>query len=60
MKRIGWVTDLHLEFLSKAGRSTFIDDLANRELELLLVGGDTAKASLSRREYVHPGGKESS
>lgn len=46
MKRIGWMTDLHLDFLSKAGRRAFIDELVKKEPELLLVGGDTATASL--------------
>jgi Icc-related predicted phosphoesterase len=42
--RIGWLTDIHLNFLSSDGRSAFYGRIQNEKLDALLVGGDIGEA----------------
>jgi len=44
MKRIVWLTDLHLEFLNTHEIHTFGRSVAQREPEAVLIGGDTGIA----------------
>ena len=44
MKRIAWLTDLHLEFLQTEQVHTFIGHLINNMPDIVLVGGDTGTA----------------
>ena len=42
--QIGWLTDIHLNFLSLESRSTFYTRLHNENLDALLIGGDIGEA----------------
>lgn len=42
--RIGWLTDIHLNFLSFEKRSTFYGRIQDEKLDALLVGGDIGEA----------------
>jgi predicted phosphohydrolase len=44
MKRLAWLTDIHLNFLSPDGVAAFVDQLARVECEGILVGGDIGEA----------------
>lgn len=44
MKRLIWVTDIHLNFLSSAGVGAFCDQVASEQPEAVLVGGDIGEA----------------
>jgi 3',5'-cyclic-AMP phosphodiesterase len=41
MKRIAWLTDIHLEFVSIEAALDFIDQIAASSLDVVLIGGDT-------------------
>lgn len=45
MKRVAWLTDLHLEFLEPHERAAFAERLALSFPEVALIGGDTGIAS---------------
>lgn len=45
MKRLVWITDIHLNFLSPAGVDAFCDRVANAQPEAVLVGGDIGEAT---------------
>lgn len=45
MKRVAWLTDIHLEFLEPREINVFIDSLAESKADIVLVGGDTGIAS---------------
>jgi predicted phosphodiesterase len=42
--RLAWVTDIHLNFVSAAGRTEFYGRIAAEQPDALLVGGDTGEA----------------
>jgi Icc-related predicted phosphoesterase len=42
--RIGWLTDIHLNFLSIERRSSFYTRIRNEKLDALLIGGDIGEA----------------
>ncbi len=44
MKRIAWVTDIHLNFLSQERVGSFIHGIARSHPDALLVGGDIGEA----------------
>lgn len=44
MKRLIWVTDIHLNFPSLAGVEAFCDQIMNANPDAVLVGGDIAEA----------------
>jgi len=44
MKRIVWLTDIHLEFVSTEAALAFIDQIAALSPDLVLIGGDTGTA----------------
>lgn len=44
MKRIAWLTDLHLSFVEPENRETFVDEVAAAEADMLLIGGDIGEA----------------
>jgi Icc-related predicted phosphoesterase len=44
MKRIVWLTDLHLEFVDTEAALDFIDQIAALSPDLVLIGGDTGTA----------------
>lgn len=45
MKRVAWLTDIHLEFLEPDERLAFVDHLAESVPAIVLLGGDTGIAS---------------
>jgi len=44
MKRVAWLTDLHLNFLTPERADAFLDTVAAREADAVLVSGDIAEA----------------
>jgi predicted MPP superfamily phosphohydrolase len=42
--RIGWLTDLHLNFVSPRKRTAFYARLRERNLDAILLGGDIGEA----------------
>jgi len=44
MKRIAWLTDIHLNFLSPDSSRRFMIELAGREADAVIVTGDVAEA----------------
>ena len=42
--RIGWISDIHLNFLDHAGRRRFLGALASRDADAWLLGGDIGEA----------------
>ena len=44
MKRIAWLTDIHMDFLSEPERSAFSDNLAALSPDAILLGGDISTA----------------
>lgn len=44
MARVGWITDIHLEFVEERGRLLFYESLRDARLDALLVGGDIGTA----------------
>jgi predicted MPP superfamily phosphohydrolase len=44
MKRIAWLTDIHLNFLQAAQVDAFLDRLSRVEPDAILIGGDIAEA----------------
>ena len=44
MKRIVWLTDIHLEFVDTEAALAFIDQIAASSPDLVLIGGDTGTA----------------
>jgi predicted phosphohydrolase len=60
MARLGWLTDIHLNFLSSAQRRQFYERLRAAGLEALLIGGDIGEAPsvvryLTELEEAFPG-----
>jgi 3',5'-cyclic-AMP phosphodiesterase len=49
--RLGWMSDIHLNFLDDAGCRAFLEDLASQEVDAWLVGGDIGEAA-SILEYL--------
>jgi Icc protein len=45
MRRIAWVTDLHLNYVSPQQTSAFLDSLNQLPVDLLLLGGDISESS---------------
>jgi len=45
MKRLAWLTDIHLEFVTAEAIDAFCDRVADAAPDALLVGGDTGTAS---------------
>jgi Icc-related predicted phosphoesterase len=43
--RAGWLTDIHLNFVSSSKRSRFYDLLREQKLDILLLGGDIGEAN---------------
>jgi len=41
MKRIAWLTDIHLEFVGIDAALDFIDKIAASSPDMVLIGGDT-------------------
>lgn len=48
MTRIGWLTDLHLNFVPHARRIEFYHQIRSEHLDVILVGGDTGEADSIR------------
>ncbi len=44
MRRLAWLTDVHLNFLRSAARNAFIERLAGTEADAFLVGGDIGES----------------
>ena len=44
MKRIAWVTDIHLNFLPADACAAFLDELASLNLDGLIISGDIAES----------------
>ncbi|MEX0713239.1 MAG: metallophosphoesterase [Pirellulales bacterium] len=44
MKRVAWLTDIHLNFLAAFQRHDFLNVLAQSRPDVLLIGGDVAEA----------------
>lgn len=44
MKRIAWLTDLHLNFLKPRAVDDFLSQLAADQFDMVLIGGDVAEA----------------
>ncbi|MEX2113557.1 MAG: metallophosphoesterase [Pirellulales bacterium] len=44
MKRVAWLTDLHLNFLSEAQTRTFLASVAAAQPDAVLIGGDIAES----------------
>ena len=44
MKRVAWLTDIHLNFLSAEESRTFFDNVAAARPDAVLIGGDIAEA----------------
>ena len=42
--RVGWLTDVHLNFLSPAGRAAFYQRLRGERMDAILLGGDIGEA----------------
>ena len=42
--RIGWITDIHLNFVSPRKRTAFYSQLRERDLDAILLGGDIGEA----------------
>ena len=42
--KLGWLSDVHLNFLDDAGRSRFFDDLSARDVDAWLLSGDIGEA----------------
>jgi len=60
MAQLGWLTDIHLNFLSFAQRRAFYQDLCGAGLDALLIGGDIGEAAsleqyLAELEAAFPG-----
>jgi len=60
MARYGWLTDIHLNFLSPAQRQQFYERLGAAGLDALLIGGDIGEAPsvvryLTELEEAFPG-----
>ncbi len=51
MKRVAWLTDIHLNFLSEAQTRGFLSSVAEARPDAVLVGGDIAE-SHDIREYL--------
>lgn len=50
MKRVAWLTDIHLNFLSPQETRVFLDNVAAARPDAVLIGGDIAEApDLSRK-----------
>ncbi len=45
MKRLAWLTDIHLEFVGIDNITDFLDNVANVDPDMILLGGDTGVAS---------------
>lgn len=45
MKRVAWLTDIHLSFVEEENRQEFVDHLVESEAELMLLGGDIGEAN---------------
>ncbi|HJT35532.1 MAG TPA: metallophosphoesterase [Pirellulales bacterium] len=44
MKRVVWLTDIHLNFLKAAGIEAFLQHVADSRPDVLLIGGDVGEA----------------
>ena len=44
MKRIAWITDIHLNFLPAEACAAFLDELADLNLDGLIISGDIAES----------------
>ena len=44
MKRVVWLTDIHLNFLSETRVATFLDEIAGTNPDAVLISGDIAEA----------------
>lgn len=44
MKRIAWLTDMHLSFVQPENRQPFIDEVVSADVDGLLIGGDIGEA----------------
>src|SRR5688572_13250715 len=44
MKRVGWATDIHLNFLSNARIAAFCGEISNSEPDVFLIAGDISEA----------------
>ena len=47
--RLGWLTDIHLNFVSLPKRTAFYESLLNQNLDALLLGGDIGEADSAPR-----------
>ncbi|MGD1048474.1 MAG: metallophosphoesterase [Candidatus Krumholzibacteriaceae bacterium] len=43
--RLGWISDIHLNFLDQAGCRRFLGDLASHDADAWLLGGDIGEAA---------------
>jgi len=44
MSRIAWLTDIHLNFLSRPAEAAFLDEIADVRADAFLLGGDIGEA----------------
>ena len=44
MKRLAWMTDIHLNFLQPPAIEAFLTSLSNTEADAFLIGGDIGEA----------------
>lgn len=52
MCKIGWVTDLHLDYAKSSQREYFIEQLLAQQLDLLLIAGDIAESGRYKTELL--------
>lgn len=52
MKRVAWVTDIHLNFLEADERSMFVEHLASQNADALLISGDIGEANSVERYLI--------
>lgn len=55
MKRVVWLTDIHLNFLKAAGVEAFLQQVADARPDVMLIGGDVGEAPDVERHLRHIG-----
>ena len=45
MKRVAWLTDIHLSFVEEENRQDFVDLIVQSEADAMLIGGDIGEAT---------------
>jgi Icc-related predicted phosphoesterase len=53
IRRVAWLTDIHLEFLKPPQIDAFLDQVAEVKADALLITGDIAQAPMLRKILLH-------